>query len=60
MIGKIRRDPVTKAIINNDEKEYREYQWKIYLISQIKEQKKTIEKLNERVEALEYMFKEGK
>ena len=51
--GGVRRDPVTKALINSDEKEYREYQWKVDVTNQLRECKKTIEELSRRLEALE-------
>jgi uncharacterized protein YlxW (UPF0749 family) len=46
------RDPVTSAIINNDEKEYREYQNKIDMINQIRELREEVNMLKDEVRAL--------
>jgi len=46
------RDPITSAIINNDEKEYREYQNKIDMINQIRELREEVNMLKDEVRAL--------
>jgi Tfp pilus assembly protein PilO len=47
MLKPLKRDQVTNAIINNDEKEYREYQYKIETAAQIKQLRDQVEYLKE-------------
>ena len=45
MLNTFVRDPITNIVINNNEKEYKEYQSKIELIRQINELKEEIKML---------------
>jgi hypothetical protein len=54
-IAKLTRDPITSVIINNDEKEYREYQNKIDMIKQINELRNEVNLLKNEIKALKEM-----
>lgn len=54
-IANLIRDPVTSVIINNDEKEYREYQNKIDMIRQINELRNDVNLLKNEIRVLKEM-----
>jgi hypothetical protein len=47
-----KRDPVSKVLINNDEKEYKEYKLKVEIFTEINNLKKEIQLLRNEIEII--------
>jgi hypothetical protein len=47
------RDPATKSLINNDEKEYNDYKFKTEVLFQLKMTNKTIERMNREIASMQ-------
>lgn len=48
-----KRDPITQIVINSDEKEYKDYKFKMEIFKEMNELKEQIVYLNKRIENLE-------